>query len=69
MVTGSHPSDVGALLDQQGVAVRAGHHCCLPLMTRFGIAGTVRASFSMYSSDEDVDRFIEALRKEKGMLQ
>ncbi len=69
LINGSHPSDVGALLDQQGVAVRAGHHCCQPLMARFGVVGTVRASFSIYSSDEDVDQFVEALRKAKGMLQ
>ncbi|MGE3759851.1 MAG: aminotransferase class V-fold PLP-dependent enzyme [Pseudobdellovibrionaceae bacterium] len=64
----THPSDVGALLDEQGVAVRAGHHCCQPLMKRLNIPGTVRASFSVYTSDEDVKRFAGAVRKAKEML-
>jgi cysteine desulfurase/selenocysteine lyase len=63
LVEGSHPHDIGTLLDQQGIAVRTGHHCAMPLMTRLGVPGTVRASFSLYNSDEDVDRFVSALRK------
>lgn len=68
LLEGSHPSDVGALLDEQGVAVRAGHHCCQPLMKRLNIPGTVRASFSVYTSEEDVERFAKAVRKAKDML-
>ena len=68
LLEGAHPSDVGAILDEQGVAVRAGHHCCQPLMRRFGIPGTVRASFGVYNSTEDVGRFITALKKAKEML-
>jgi len=68
LLEGSHPSDVGAILDEQGVAVRAGHHCCQPLMRRFGIPGTVRASFSIYTSEEDIDVFIASVRKAKDLL-
>jgi cysteine desulfurase/selenocysteine lyase len=68
LMEGSHPSDVGAILDEQGVAVRAGHHCCQPLMRRFGIPGTVRASFSIYTTEDDVDVFLAAVRKAKDML-
>ncbi len=63
LVEGCHPHDIGTLLDQQGVAVRTGHHCTMPLMDRLGVPGTVRASFSLYNSSEDVDRFLAALRK------
>jgi cysteine desulfurase/selenocysteine lyase len=55
--------DVGAKLDLEGVEVRTGHHCCQPVMDRFGIPGTVRASFSMYNSIEEIDSFVGALRK------
>jgi cysteine desulfurase/selenocysteine lyase len=68
LLEGSHPSDVGAILDEQGVAVRAGHHCRQPLMKRLNIPGTVRASFSVYTSEEDVERFARAVRKAKEML-
>jgi len=63
LVDGSHPHDVGTLLDQQGIAVRTGHHCAMPLMAQLGIPGTVRASFSLYNSHEDVDRLIAGVRK------
>ena len=63
LVANSHPHDIGTLLDQQGVAVRTGHHCAMPLMQRFGVPGTVRASFSLYNSTDDVDRFVTSLRK------
>lgn len=64
----SHPHDVGTLLDQQGVAVRTGHHCAMPLMDALGIAGTVRASFSLYNSLEDVDKLCQAVRTARSML-
>jgi cysteine desulfurase/selenocysteine lyase len=62
---GIHPSDVGTILDQQGIAVRTGHHCTQPVMRRFGIEGTVRASFSIYNTKEEVDALVEALKKVK----
>ena len=58
-----HPHDVGTLLDEQGIAVRTGHHCTQPLMARFGITATVRASFSVYNDKNDVDRLIDGLEK------
>ena len=63
LVDGGHPHDVGTLLDQQGIAVRTGHHCAMPLMERLGIPGTIRASFSLYNCEDDVDKFITAVRK------
>jgi cysteine desulfurase/selenocysteine lyase len=60
-VDGIHPHDGAALLDQRGIAVRAGHHCAQPLMKRLGVAGTLRASFSVYSTTEDVARLAEAV--------
>lgn len=63
VITGTHPSDVGMLLDQQGVAVRTGHHCAQPLMERLALPGTVRASFAMYTSRQDIDKLYEALTK------
>ncbi|HSG90347.1 MAG TPA: cysteine desulfurase [Pseudomonadales bacterium] len=68
LVDGAHPSDVGMLLDQQGVAVRTGHHCTMPLMARYGVPGTVRASLSVYNTLEEVDRFLAALEKVKTFL-
>lgn len=63
-----HPSDIGMILDQCGVAVRTGHHCCMPLMKRFGIEGTVRASFGLYTEESDIDALAEGLKKAKSML-
>ena len=62
-VEGSHPHDIGTLLDQQGVAVRTGHHCAMPLMERLGVSGTVRASFSFYNNTQDADRLVAAVEK------
>ena len=67
-VKGSHPTDVGTLLDQLGVAVRTGHHCAMPTMEYFGLPGTVRASVAFYNSIEEVDRFLDALDRVTGML-
>lgn len=63
-----HPQDIGVLLDNQGIAVRTGHHCTEPLMKRFGIPGTVRASFAMYNTKEEVDRLIAGIKKSIKML-
>lgn len=68
LLKGAHPHDVGTLLDQQGVAVRTGHHCAMPLMDRYQIPGTVRASFAFYNTLEEVDRFFTALEKAKTFL-
>lgn len=58
-----HPMDLGTLLDQLGIAVRTGHHCAQPLMERFGIPGTVRASFAFYNTKEEVDALIDGIRQ------
>ena len=68
LVGDTHPYDVGTLLDQLGVAVRTGHHCTQPIMDRYGIPGTVRASFAIYNTMEEVDKFYEALVKVREML-
>ena len=62
-VAGIHHLDIGTLLDRLGIAVRTGHHCAQPLMTRLGIAGTVRASFALYNTREEIDVFINGLRR------
>ena len=64
-----HPYDIGTLLDKMGIAVRTGHHCAQPIMDFFKIPGTVRASFAFYNTFEEIDRFIEGVRKAKMMLQ
>jgi cysteine desulfurase/selenocysteine lyase len=63
-----HPSDIATILDQGGVAVRAGHHCCQPLMRRFGIEATVRASLGLYSDENDIDQLVEGLAKARSLL-
>lgn len=68
LVGNSHPYDVGVLLDHQGVAVRTGHHCTQPIMDHFHIPGTVRASFAIYNTTEEIDAFIQAVERAKGML-
>ncbi len=68
LINGLHPYDIGTLLNQQGVAVRTGHHCTQPIMDYFGIPGTIRASFSFYNTKEEIDIFISALKKAIQML-
>jgi len=58
-----HPHDIGTILDQSGIAVRAGHHCAMPLMERFGISATTRASFGLYNRFQDIDLLVEGLNK------
>ena len=67
-VEGIHPHDVAQILDWEGVAVRAGHHCTQPLMTRLGVSATTRASFYLYSLPEEIDRLIAGLHKVKASL-
>jgi cysteine desulfurase/selenocysteine lyase len=68
LVEGLHPYDIGTLLNQQGVAIRTGHHCTQPIMDFYGIPGTIRASFSLYNTKEEVDLFIKALKRAITML-
>lgn len=68
VIDGIHHQDIGVLLDQQGIAVRTGHHCTQPLMNRFGITGTSRASFAVYNTTEEIDKLIQGLHKVKRML-
>jgi cysteine desulfurase/selenocysteine lyase len=69
LVNRIHPYDLGMLLDQMGIAVRTGHHCAQPLMDFYGIPGTVRASFAMYNTLEEIDIFAAAIKKAIGMLR
>jgi cysteine desulfurase/selenocysteine lyase len=68
-IEGVHHYDLGTLIDQMGVAVRTGHHCCQPLMARFGITGTTRASFALYNTMEDIDALASAVKKASMMLR
>jgi cysteine desulfurase/selenocysteine lyase len=63
-----HPHDVAQVLDSEGVAIRAGHHCCQPLMTRLGVAATNRASFYLYTVVDEIDRLVEGLYKARRIL-
>lgn len=63
LLDGLHPFDVGQLLDARGIAVRTGHHCTQPLMNRFGIEGTVRASFAVYNTTQEIDKLVESLHR------
>ena len=63
LIKGMHPFDIGVMLDAAGIAVRTGHHCAQPLMSRFKIEGTVRASFSVYNTKEEIDRIYESVSK------
>ena len=69
LINGVHPYDLGTIIDKMGAAVRTGHHCAEPVMTRFGIPGTVRASFALYNTLEEVDIFVKAVKKAAMMLQ
>jgi len=68
LVGQAHPYDVGTILDRLGIAVRTGHHCTQPLMKRYGIPGTVRASFAFYNTTEEIDRLAEGVRRAATML-
>ena len=69
LVDGIHPSDLGSVLDKLGIAVRTGHHCAQPIMDRFEIPGTVRASFAVYNTENEIDMFIEGIEKVKKMFE
>lgn len=68
VMEGAHPHDIGTILDSEGIAIRAGHHCCMPLMKRLGVAATSRASFSLYNTMEEVDRLVAGVKKVKEMF-
>lgn len=69
VIDGIHPYDLGTIIDKMGVAVRTGHHCAEPVMTFFGIPGTVRASFAMYNTKEEIDIFVKAVERAANMLK
>jgi cysteine desulfurase / selenocysteine lyase len=65
---GGHPHDVGTLLDREGVAIRTGHHCAMPLMRRFNVPATCRASIGVYNDEADVDALVAALDRVRGVF-
>ena len=65
---GIHPHDVAAILDEENVAVRAGHHCCQPLMDRLDVPSTTRASFYLYNTEEDVERLVHAIERAQSVF-
>ena len=67
-INGIHPYDIGAIIDKLGIAVRTGHHCAQPIMNYFNIPGTIRASFAFYNTKEEINIFVEALKKAQLML-
>ncbi len=68
VIDGVHPHDVGTILDREGIAIRAGHHCAMPAMQRFGVPATARASFAFYNTSEEIDSFIDSLHKVAGIF-
>lgn len=68
VMEGAHPHDLGALLNEAGVAVRTGHHCTMPLMKRFGVPATARASLALYSGTDDIDQLVDALNTARRLL-
>ncbi len=64
----AHPHDIGTILDNQGVAVRTGHHCAMPVMDFFGLPATARASLGVYNTRADIDRLVEALQHVREVL-
>jgi cysteine desulfurase/selenocysteine lyase len=69
LLDGIHTHDVGTILDRHGVAVRAGHHCAMPLMTRFGLNGTTRASFALYNTRAEIDALVAAIRQAQELFR
>jgi cysteine desulfurase/selenocysteine lyase len=68
LIEGAHPHDIGTLLDADAIAIRVGHHCCMPLMEVLGITGTARASFAFYNTEEEILRLETSLRRIQKML-
>jgi len=63
VLEGVHPHDIGTILDQEGIAIRTGHHCAQPIMQRFGIPATARASFGLYNTKEEADALVAGIQK------
>ena len=68
VMDGIHPHDIGTIVDREGVAIRTGHHCAQPVMDRFGIPATARASFAMYNTIDDIDALVAALGRVRALL-
>jgi len=68
MLDGIHPHDIGTILDQQGIAIRTGHHCAMPLMDHYGLAATARASLGIYNTHEEIDRLVKGLESVRAMF-
>jgi cysteine desulfurase/selenocysteine lyase len=68
LIDGAHAHDLATLLDQEGIAVRSGHHCAHPLMQFYGVPATCRASFAFYNTREEVDRFVDAIARVRKLL-
>ena len=68
VIDGIHPHDIGTILDRDGIAIRAGHHCCQPLMARLGVPATARASLALYNSRQEIDRLLTSLRTAKAVF-
>ena len=64
-----HPHDIGTIVDREGVAIRTGHHCAQPVMERFGVPATARASLAMYNTREEIDALVHALGKVRDVLR
>lgn len=69
VMEGAHPHDIGTILDHEGIAIRAGHHCAMPVMERYGVPATARASFALYNTHDDVDALMAGLTKVKELLR
>lgn len=67
-INGVHPHDIGSILDGEGIAIRAGHHCCMPLMTRYKIPATARASFALYNTLDEAEALAAGVRKVQEMF-
>ena len=65
VLEGIHPHDIGTILDQEGIAIRTGHHCAQPVMQRFGVPATARASFGLYNTKEEADAVVAGIQKVK----
>jgi cysteine desulfurase/selenocysteine lyase len=68
VLEGIHPHDIGTILDHEGVAIRTGHHCAMPVMEFFGVPATARASFAFYNTTAEIDRLLEALQLAREVL-
>jgi cysteine desulfurase/selenocysteine lyase len=68
VIDGIHPHDIGTILDDEGIAIRTGHHCAQPVMQRFGVPATARASFAFYNTKEEIDVFLAALHRVREVL-